>query len=429
MSRSYASLDDDPRSEIFLPPMPTRTRRRVPSDNGDRHIGHYWGSETSPLEGPLAPRAPSGRSRPTSFYGDVRDVPNSPPPITRRDSLRRDYRDYDGGSRRRDYHDYNVGSRRRDYHDYNVGSRRRDYHDYIVGSRRRDYDRDSPRPDYDRDIHDYNYEDEDEEWDERDRMRRRRTPAPSERSPSPMDHKVMEKLRRLELEMKEREKKMQQELLRLNKSREKKEKEAREPAEPAGGKEPAKQEEETSLEKGDELDKHKQPEKRGELDGDKQPEKQEEAAKLGRHVEVEEENESSDREIRIKLKALELEAMQKREEEIKQMMLLVKAKEEAEKLFEERVKAEFRDAGFSEEDAERMLKVQREKRAKVLEKSSDSLGLNKKTYIKVRRKHIVPETLDAHHLPWEPDEVCLPICFVFGLLADFYTEQSGFHNH
>jgi hypothetical protein len=93
------------------------------------------------------------------------------------------------------------------------------------------------------------------------------------------------------------------------------------------------------------------------------------------------------------------------------------------------MKAGFRDAGFSEEDAERMLKVQMEKRAKVQEKSSDSLGLNKKTYIKVHRKHIVPETLDAYHLPWEPDEVCLPICFVIGLLADFYTEQSGFHDH
>jgi hypothetical protein len=411
MPRAVASWDDDPRSETFLPLKPTRTRTRAPSDNGDRHIGHYWGSEISLLEGPLARPAPSGRSRPVSLYADdVRDVPISPPPVPRRDSLRRDYRDYDGGSRRRDYHDYNVGSRRRDYHDY------------YVGPRRRDYDRDSPRLDYDRDTRDYNYEDE--EWDERDRMRRRRTPAPSERSPSPTDHKIMEKLKRLEeLEMKEREmkelEKMRQELFLLNKLREKEEKEVREPAELATAKEPAKQEGEISLEKRDELDGHKQPEKRNELDGDYQPEKQEEAAKLGRHIEVEGNNESRDQEaIRIKLEALELErsrGMQKREEEVKQRMLLVKAKEEAEKLFEERVKVEFRGAGFSEEAAERMLKEQREKRAKVQERSSDSLGLNKKTYIKVHRKYIVPETLNAHHLPWEPDGVCLPhmLCIRF----------------
>jgi hypothetical protein len=247
-------------------------------------------------------------------------------------------------------------------------------------------------------------------------MRRRRTPAPSERSPSPPDYKIMEKLKRLEeLETKEREKKelekMRQELLLLKKLREKEEKEAREPAELAGGKEPAKQEGETSLEKHGELDGYKQPEKRDELDGDKQLEKQEEATKLGRHVEVEGGNESSDQEeIRIKLKALELERsreMQKREEETKQRILLVKAEEEAEKLFEEKVKVKFRGAGFSEEDAERMLKEQREKRAKVQEKSSDSLGLNKKTYFRVHRKYIVPETLDVHRLPWEPDGVCL----------------------
>jgi hypothetical protein len=34
--------------------------------------------------------------------------------------------------------------------------------------------------------------------------------------------------------------------------------------------------------------------------------------------------------------------------------------------------------------------------------------MTKTTFVKVHRRHILPETLDAYHPPWEWDEVSVP---------------------
>lgn len=80
-----------------------------------------------------------------------------------------------------------------------------------------------------------------------------------------------------------------------------------------------------------------------------------------------------------------------------------KEKEEAEKAFRERVKATFGKAGYSDKSIERILEK---------EKGGNSgqmkiMDLTRPTYIKVHRKHLSPDTLDAYDLPWEWDDVSL----------------------
>lgn len=70
-----------------------------------------------------------------------------------------------------------------------------------------------------------------------------------------------------------------------------------------------------------------------------------------------------------------------------------KEKEEADRLFRERVKKEF---GYSEEHIEAILTKAKKPKAK---------ALSRPTYIKVHKKHLSPETLDAYKLPWEWDDV------------------------
>ena len=72
-----------------------------------------------------------------------------------------------------------------------------------------------------------------------------------------------------------------------------------------------------------------------------------------------------------------------------------KAKEEADRLFKERVKKEF---GYSEEQIEATLTKGKKLKAK-------EISLSRPTYIKVHRKHLSPETLNAYKLPWEWDDV------------------------
>lgn len=95
-----------------------------------------------------------------------------------------------------------------------------------------------------------------------------------------------------------------------------------------------------------------------------------------------------------------------------------KDKEEAEKEFRERVKTTFGKAGYSDENIERIL--QREGNGGH-EGQKKILDLTRPTYIKVHRKHLSPDTLDAYGLPWEFDEVrpslfvalpCLPFLIV-----------------
>ena len=77
-------------------------------------------------------------------------------------------------------------------------------------------------------------------------------------------------------------------------------------------------------------------------------------------------------------------------------------KEAADKAFRERVKSTFAAAGYSDESIERILakegKCEKEGQKKIAD-------FSRPTYIKVHRKHLSPDTLDAYSLPWELDEV------------------------
>lgn len=79
-----------------------------------------------------------------------------------------------------------------------------------------------------------------------------------------------------------------------------------------------------------------------------------------------------------------------------------KDKEEADKAFRERAKTTLAAAGYSDESIERILakeaKGEKEGQKKIMD-------LTRPTYIKVHRKHLSPDTLDAYSLPWEWDEV------------------------
>lgn len=94
----------------------------------------------------------------------------------------------------------------------------------------------------------------------------------------------------------------------------------------------------------------------------------------------------------IKQKAIHEYTIQQKEKAEKER----KEREEADRLFKERVKKEFTAAGYSEEHIEAILNKGKKPKAKELKRP---------TYIKVHRKHLSPETLDIHHLPWEWDDV------------------------
>lgn len=80
-------------------------------------------------------------------------------------------------------------------------------------------------------------------------------------------------------------------------------------------------------------------------------------------------------------------------------------KEEAEKAFRERVKTVFGKAGYSDESIERILENKGKSDHGGHEGQKKVMDLARPTYIKVHRKHLSPDTLDAYDLPWEPDEV------------------------
>lgn len=79
-----------------------------------------------------------------------------------------------------------------------------------------------------------------------------------------------------------------------------------------------------------------------------------------------------------------------------------KDKEEADKAFRDRVKTTFAAAGYSDESIERILAKEAKGEKGEQKKIMD---LTRPTYIKVHRKHLSPDTLDAYSLPWEWDEV------------------------
>ena len=86
-------------------------------------------------------------------------------------------------------------------------------------------------------------------------------------------------------------------------------------------------------------------------------------------------------------------------------------KEEEDRKFEERFKKQFMEAGYSQAYAEAVLQKKKDKEKK--EKNVMAIDLSRPTWIKVHRRYLVPETLDAYYLPWEWDEVSLsPPVFV-----------------
>jgi hypothetical protein len=76
-------------------------------------------------------------------------------------------------------------------------------------------------------------------------------------------------------------------------------------------------------------------------------------------------------------------------------------KEEEDAKFEERFKIQFMQAGYTEAQAEAVLKKKKEKEKK--EKNTMAIDLSRPTWIKVKRKWLLPETLDHYYLPWEWD--------------------------
>ena len=140
-------------------------------------------------------------------------------------------------------------------------------------------------------------------------------------------------------------------------------------------------------------------------------------------MEREEEEEQLRRELKRKLKLEALEAEEKerlrkveekekrkryvedwKREELEKKEKEKMKKEEEDKAFEERVKRQFLAAGYSEAHIESIL---REKRKKV-EDNTLAMDLSRPTWIKVNRKHLVPETLEAYNLPWDFYEVLEP---------------------
>lgn len=84
---------------------------------------------------------------------------------------------------------------------------------------------------------------------------------------------------------------------------------------------------------------------------------------------------------------------------LEQERIAHKKKEEAEqkdKEFRERLRVEL---GYSEEEIEEILKKKKKD-----EKKTECEETKKTTWIKVHRKHLLPETLMAYSLPWDWDE-------------------------
>src|SRR2546423_3504511 len=135
---------------------------------------------------------------------------------------------------------------------------------------------------------------------------------------------------------------------------------------------------------------------------------------------LEKKEEEKEREKRLKEelereKARELYAKEKREKKEKELQKEYVAKwkrEEAEKKekakrekeeedakFEERFKIQFMQAGYTEEQAEAVLKKKKMEKEKK-HHNTMAIDLSRPTWIKVKRKWLLPETLDHFYLPW-----------------------------
>ena len=80
-----------------------------------------------------------------------------------------------------------------------------------------------------------------------------------------------------------------------------------------------------------------------------------------------------------------------------------KEKEEADEEFQERMRKTLRASGYSDSQIDRIL-TKGEKPSQGAKEGTKVLALSRPTYIRVRRKHLDPETLDLYQLPWVWDE-------------------------
>ncbi|KKY27590.1 putative myosin heavy [Phaeomoniella chlamydospora] len=74
-----------------------------------------------------------------------------------------------------------------------------------------------------------------------------------------------------------------------------------------------------------------------------------------------------------------------------------KKKEQEDREFEQKVKEKFLKAGYSVDHIEAILKEKREKK----QEESLAVDVSRPTWIKVHRKYLHPETLEAYGLPWD----------------------------
>ncbi|CAF9934134.1 hypothetical protein IMSHALPRED_009607 [Imshaugia aleurites] len=102
----------------------------------------------------------------------------------------------------------------------------------------------------------------------------------------------------------------------------------------------------------------------------------------------------------LKKKAIEEYHIKELEEKAKKE----KEKKEADEEFRERVKKTFGQAGYDEEDIEKILKKGEKGKGHGHGKEIKIKDLTRPTYIKVHQKHVSPETLDEYNLPWGWDE-------------------------
>jgi hypothetical protein len=127
-------------------------------------------------------------------------------------------------------------------------------------------------------------------------------------------------------------------------------------------------------------------------------------AKLKKELEIQKARELYEREQAAKKeKELQKEYVEKwKRDEAEKKEKAKREKEEEDRKFEERFKIQFMQAGYTEAQAEAVL---RKKKAEVEKKAQNVLAidLSRPTWIKVKRKWLLPETLDHYYLPWEWD--------------------------
>lgn len=124
----------------------------------------------------------------------------------------------------------------------------------------------------------------------------------------------------------------------------------------------------------------------------------------------------------LKRKAIEEYEIKKLEEKAKkdeEKAQKDKEKKEQDEEFKKRVKETFEQAGYDEESIEKVLK-KGENQGEEGHKNKEKIimDLRKPTFVKVHRKHISPDTLDEHDLPWEWDTVSTTCSFGFSPWID-----------